>query len=129
MITLIITIVVVLIIASVTINSIYRQNVIEKANEAVSESNRAAGLELLRMEEVSYFLANNGKVATIEGFVDYLDSRGVISKEETEFEGENKASIILENKAVFELEMTSNGVTNHHHLEHLVTQDLLALVC
>ena len=112
LITLIITIVVVLIIASVAINSIYRQNVIEKANEAVSESNRAAGLELLRMEEVSYFLANNGKVATIEGFVDYLDSRGVISKEETEFEGENKASIILENKAVFELEMTPNGAIN-----------------
>ena len=109
LISLIITIVVVLIIASIAINSIYRQNVIDKANEAVSESNRVAGIEQLRIEEVNYFLANNGKVATVESFVDYLDERGIISKEETEFEGENKASVILENKAVYELEMTPGG--------------------
>ena len=109
LISLIITIVVVLIIASIAINSIYRQNVIDKANEAVSESNRVAGMEQLRIEEVNYFLANNGKVATVESFVDYLDERGIISKEETEFEGENKASVILENKAVYELEMTPGG--------------------
>ncbi|MBR1883607.1 MAG: fibronectin type III domain-containing protein, partial [Clostridia bacterium] len=109
LITLIITIVVVIIISAVAINSVFRQNVIDKAKFAVSESNRVLGIEKLRTEEISYFLENGSQVATIEGFVDYLDSKGVISKEETEFEGDNKATVILDNKAVYEIEKNSNG--------------------
>jgi len=112
LITLVITIVVVIVLTSIVISAISKNNLIDQARLAVNENNKAADLERLNLEQTSYLLDNNGKDATLEDYIDYLDKKGIIDKDENYYPDENDLNVVyitLEDDYVYEIQKTSNG--------------------
>ena len=108
LIALIITVIILLILAGIGLNTINRERgIIDNAEYSVSESQKASDMEKLRTYEISYFMEKHQK-ATLEKFIDYLDEKEAIDKDTVEYTDSPSAIITLEDGYLYEIKEKEN---------------------
>ena len=109
LIALIITVIILLILAGIGLNTINRERgIIDNAEYSVSESQKASDMEKLRTYEISYFMEKHQK-ATLEKFIDYLDEKEAIDKDTVEYTDSPSAIITLEDGYLYEIKEKENN--------------------
>ena len=109
LITLIITIVVLIVLAAAVILSLSNGGPISQARLAAIESNKVADMDKLRIQETNLILKKSSNDYTIDEYVDYLDSNGIIDKEENDDEEVGKPIITLEDGYLYQIEKIPGG--------------------
>ena len=106
LIALVITIIILLILASVTIATLTGENgLITKAMEAREKTEIGAIEEQLRLAQMSAKLKTQGGDITIEDLIEELEKQGV------DFEREENGTLIIEGKYIYEVEEKDGEVT------------------
>lgn len=110
LIALVITIIVILILASVTINLVIGERGILKRAEEIKKINKIAEIqEKLEVEKTSVFIDEKGKM-TIGDYLEHIIKEGIITKEDIEAtEQEYAKRITVEEEYVFLVEEEDNG--------------------
>ena len=87
---LIITIIVLLILASVSISLLFGENgIMSRATYGKIEHQKASDIEMLKIKEAEYGIEKQDQNVTIEEYINYIDEKGIIDKEEVDYEDTN----------------------------------------
>lgn len=107
---LVVTIIVLLILAGVSLSLVLGENgIIGKAEIAFDENQKATDIEKIRHAQAEFSIDNLSGDIDLAEFIDYLDSVGIIDKEDAEFEDDNTVLVTLEDGYIYEITKVENG--------------------
>lgn len=109
LISLVITIIILLILAGISISQLTSSGLLEKSKLAREKSEIAELSEKLELSKAEVQMESENNILTLEKYLEYLLEHKIIEKSDIEKIDEKNANIILDNKYIFLLEEVDNG--------------------